>query len=741
MIRIPSRPAPILLASSLMRERRQQLYTYLRRPESDRLQRRLPIADELFYAGELRDSVAERCYHKCVFCESRDAGERVEHFRPLRARAIDGSPAWDHYAWLAYEWDNLIYVCSYCARAKEDQFPTGGTRAPYLASLEEVRRLEQPLLIDPYFDAPERHFDLLLDGRCAARTERGQTTIAVLELDSERLCNLRRDDLKQLEHELTSWADDDRSMRLRDIFDRRRPFVGARLNFLKRAVDEITFLGREVRGSRRHHPERLEGLFAHRPEERPRLLEQLDELRNSDEARRVERDFYPSRLAAGKLQSENQRALFHPSSKPRHVGHIAISNLKGITGLKIEGSPESRTRRGAPCLMLLGENGTGKSTLLQGIALALLGGPQARRLRLKADDFLRSKGTDRWDQLTPEAASVNVQFLFGEGRADFLFDNRQRRIVGSDLPATLVLGYGPRRFFDRRHSTAASQPYACVRTLFDPLATIPYPGVWLNSLPDHQFDAVARALRPILALSENDKLVLDADGRICVQVEDRPVPIERLSEGYRSIFALAADIFREMLRHFDDLERAHGVVLIDEVETHLHPRWKMQVMRALRRALPNVQFIVTTHDPLCLRGMEDGEVVVLQRDDAGEITLLENLPSLQGMRAEQLLTSDYFGLSSTIDPETELEMVRFAAAVAERPDEHVTSEIVSRLTLGDSAGEQVIQAALQRFLEAREKPAGGLRPDVRAEAVEAVYKALAAPPRLDATGIREGDPA
>lgn len=70
----------------------------------------------------------------------------------------------------------------------------------------------------------------------------------------------------------------------------------------------------------------------------------------------------------------------------------------------------------------------------------------------------------------------------------------------------------------------------------------------------------------------------------------------------------------------------------------------------------------------------------------------------------------------------------FAATVAERPDERVTSEAVSRLTLGDSAGEQVIQAALQRFLDTREKPAGALRPDVTAEAVEAVYKALAAGP-------------
>ena len=139
--------------------------------------------------------------------------------------------------------------------------------------------------------------------------------------------------------------------------------------------------------------------------------------------------------------------------------------------------------------------------------------------------------------------------------------------------------------------------------------------------------------------------------------------------------------------------------------------------------------------------MQDGEVVVLQRDGGGAITVLQDLPSLKGMRAEQLLTSDYFGLSSTIDPETELAVARFAEDVAERPDARVTSEAVSRLTLGDSAGEQVIQEALRRFLNAREKPAGSLRSDIRAEAVEAVYEALAGPLPLNLGGTPEGGPA
>lgn len=709
-----------------MRDRRAELFAYLRRPYPQKSQRRAPIAEELFYRGELPDAVATRCRRKCVFCECEGKDARIEHFRPLRVYDFEGENEGDHYAWLAYEWNNLMFVCVDCATAKQDRFPVRGARAPRLASFDEVRRVETAFLIDPYHETPDRYFDFLIDGRCAPLVPRAGVTASVLDLDSERLRHLRREDLAALRADLWSWASDGDSERLGASFDPRRPFIGARLNVLKRVLSGFVWGDAIMRGPARHLATKMDAYIAGRREDRRQVPERLEALAKADEAREVlSISSYTSEMPP--TISQDRRA-FGRSSKPLHVGRISVSNLKGIQTLTIQGRSGRRARRGAPCLMLLGENATGKSTILQGIALALLGGQQARRLRLDPDEFLRSETKDRWDQLEPGSAEVTVDFLFGEGRSRFKLD-AQRRLIetgGGQPPATIVLGYGPRRYFDPRHSKAATHPYACVRTLFDPRSTIPYPGGWLNGLVDQQFDAVARALRPILALSDNDELVRDIDGRISVMVEDRPVPVERLSEGYRSVFALAADIFREMLAHFRDLESSHGVVLIDEIETHLHPRWKMQVMSALRRALPNVQFIVTTHDPLCLRGMDDGEVVVLQRNADGEIVILEDLPSLNGMRAEQLLTSDYFGLSSTIDPETELEVARFAAAVAERPDERITSEAVSRLTLGDSAGEQVIQAALQRFLDTREKPTGALRPDVTAEAVEAVYKALAA---------------
>lgn len=729
MIRIASAPPPSILSSPLLRKHMQGLLDYLRRSPSERARRRPPVADDIFYGGELHDAVAERCLRKCVFCESEEIQPHVEHFRPIQVREVDGSRRDDHYAWLTYEWDNLVYVCDYCQRARRDQFPTKGARAPYLASFAEVRRVERPLLLDPYRDPVERHFDFLLTGHCRPLTARGAATFAIVDLGSERLRHLREAALSRMTETITFWADRDDPIDLQKAFDADLPFLGARLNVLRRALEGLPYGPGALRGPLRALPDRIASYLAGYGADRRDILRRLDEMRDVDARRAGDQD--PFHYIPTLSEAPQGLGAIFSALRPRHVGRILVESFKGIERLDLRITDEGRKRRGAPCLMLLGENSTGKSSLLQGIALALLGGPQARRLKLDVDGLFRNEDPSRWDQLSSPTARVEVEFLFGDGDAAFVLPADTRRIFGSETPAALVLGYGPRRFFDPLRSEPVVQPYGRVRTLFNPLATIPYPGTWLNSLTPPQFEAVSRALRPILALSDKDDLLRHPDGRLIVLVGERPVPVERLSDGYRSVFVLAADIFRNMLDHFPDLESAHGIVLIDEIETHLHPRWKMQVMMALRSALPNVQFIVTTHDPLCLRGMEDGEVVVLQSGTDGTIRSVPDLPSLKGMRAEQLLTSDYFGLSSTIDPATELEVARFSAEVAKSPDAPVTNDVVSRITLGDSAGEQVVQEALKRFLAEREKPTGTLRSDIRASAVEAIYRALAEPLPLE----------
>ena len=118
---------------------------------------------------------------------------------------------------------------------------------------------------------------------------------------------------------------------------------------------------------------------------------------------------------------------------------------------------------------------------------------------------------------------------------------------------------------------------------------------------------------------------------------------------------MACDILRSTMRLWTQSALAEGIVLIDEIGAHLHPRWRLRIVTAMRNLMPRIQFIVTTHDPLCLRGIVDGEVVVMRRNSEGDVVSLSDLPPVTGMRIDQLLTSEHFGLGSTDDPEvTEL---------------------------------------------------------------------------------------
>ena len=138
--------------------------------------------------------------------------------------------------------------------------------------------------------------------------------------------------------------------------------------------------------------------------------------------------------------------------------------------------------------------------------------------------------------------------------------------------------------------------------------------------------------------------------------------LSQLSDGYRSMVALAADIMSFFMTRYGSMDVAQGIVLVDELSAHLHPRWQMRVVQAFREAFPRLQFVATTHDPLCLRGLDgDHELVVLRRSSKGEIYTLppEEVPAVSGLRVDELLTSEVFGLSSTVDPELERDFNRY----------------------------------------------------------------------------------
>ncbi len=724
-----SRPieSPPFLRSARVSDEKRRLLTYLRLDYIERRQRRDNLNDDLFFDQELLKDFEHVFNRKCAFCESDIRGEgRILHLRPVRFATDHTHVDNDYYLWLAFEWRNLFYACSYCAKSKGDQHPVIGDRGAYLGTFDDIVEQENALLIDPVLDDPAKHLRFLFSGYVVPLTDKGRTTVNVFNLNRLDLVNERQRFALQLLDLIHNADSVSAYARFWDFLSTEAPYSGSLYNILKRI--SIPWLVSPIAGTGDTFVRRfIDALTEANPAQRERLLSIVQEIQ--DEHR-----------GGGDVQDYAMAApsplYFAPRPKSlqaidKEIFHINISNFKAIEHLKFALPQRRSDKSGVPALMILGENSTGKSSVLAAIALALVGYKEASKFKKFLPGLVHSAGLDRLDQLDETPVDVSIDFHFSKDSAAFVFDPANRVVNGNDAPSTIVLGYGPRRFFDPKRRNHAVGAAARIRTLFDPLATIPYPGDWLRAQTGNRFNTIASALRVVLALDDDDELIVEPD-HLAVRASGRVTPIDSLSEGYRSVFVMTVDIMRELLNYWDNLEQAQAVVLIDELETHLHPRWKMQVMTALRRVLPRVQFIVTTHDPLCLRGMDDNEVVVLQRDANGRIVQLDNLPSVRGMTAEQLLTSDYFGLASTADPSTEIELAKLTGDTArhsidgklEIAPAASTMEVVRRLVIGDNPTEQIIQEALFRYLENRETKNGELRPKLRAEAVDEVLRAL-----------------
>jgi hypothetical protein len=135
----------------------------------------------------------------------------------------------------------------------------------------------------------------------------------------------------------------------------------------------------------------------------------------------------------------------------------------------------------------------------------------------------------------------------------------------------------------------------------------------------------------------------------------------QLSLGYRAMMTWVVDLASRMFAAFPtsaDPLREASVVLIDEIDLHLHPRWQRDLINYLDRHFPNVQFIATAHSPLVVQAAQGANIVVLHRD--GDHVVIDNDPqSVEGWRIDQILTSDLFGLPSARPPHNE-------ALIAER---------------------------------------------------------------------------
>jgi predicted ATP-binding protein involved in virulence len=173
-----------------------------------------------------------------------------------------------------------------------------------------------------------------------------------------------------------------------------------------------------------------------------------------------------------------------------------------------------------------------------------------------------------------------------------------------------------------------------------------------------QFDLINQTLKQLLP-DITDIRIFPAD-------EQRPRPtaefltpygwvsISSLGLGYRTVIAWMVDLSARMIRDYPDSENPlaePAVVLVDEIDLHLHPKWQRTIMNFLTERFPNVQFIVTAHSPLVVQAAGNANLVLLRRE--GDHVVIDNNPEvIENWRVEQVLTS-VFELPSTLPADIE----------------------------------------------------------------------------------------
>lgn len=710
-------------------------------------QSRVPTSDFSLEHFSIRDGLNRLFRNKCAFCESQSKTTPYR-FRPVSNARPSERNSWDHlyYTWLSYSWENIYPICSECHPIRPDYFPVQGKRAPLPSERELVLYQkdgsglwqkhppkERPLLLDPCsIKSFVNHFSVDHEGNLFGHTQEAATTIEYFNLDRAELVERRRIVLSgYLERysDLSENIDDIKIDHWKTLF-----------NFSEMEFGGLWYLMcRKIYLSHKNTPKPKAALSQNSIGNTlyKTILNENPMTTGADLVKQMDTWKYVPVVDRPKLPKIRFGNLPTLTS-------FKILNFKGIEKLELKIAQSAKTDNTLskdiqPALLILGENAAGKSSVLEAITLALASEEARDELSLNYSELLLDpKLLGAEHDMQTERAEIKLFFSDETSHTLTISNNSCKSPEAYRIPP--VFAYGAFRQYQK--TSRRKKNSSSISNLFYSDKLLSNPESWLLKLNQNQFNRVVRILREILSIEgEFEVLERDLETRQClirIKNDNNSVtrtPLKLASSGYRSMLAMVCDIIQGLMaisRSQNDktLDEAQAIVLIDEIEAHLHPRWKIQVMTALRVAFPKVTFIVTTHDPLCLRGMHDGEVVVMHRVANQQDTdrkwpilteQLVNLPKVSDMTVEQLLTSDFFSLMSTEEPSTEREIAQISHLLASRRAGNSLSEteqnicrkfeddIRTALPIGNSEAHMLVQEAVADFLyQRREASAKGL---------------------------------
>ncbi len=377
-------------------------------------------------------------------------------------------------------------------------------------------------------------------------------------------------------------------------------------------------------------------------------------------------------------------------------------------------------------LMLLGDNAIGKSTILKSIALGLCNESDAAALIKVAESSgeLIKKGEKEGRitiHLRDSSPSKLKKYIItttvhrvAEDAPEIV---RQETQPAENFPWAdiFVCGYGAYRSKQADTSYEQYKAIDAVKSLFDHQTSLQNPELislrYLRQNPQIQ-SILEEKLLNILMLDPQTHAIHFTTRGLEIDGPWGRMPLQNLSDGYRSTTIWILD-FIGWLLHAERLlgnPDIGGILIIDEIEQHLHPRWQRHIVQRLRQQFPKTQIIASTHTPLVAAGIADVDqsmLLKLERNEENEISLkVIDKEQVAGKRADQVLTSDAFGLYTTRNERSHDDVDRYTKLLGKKTRNNEEEDelqqlrpiVQSRLSNSESPVEQSIEKAVKAAL-------------------------------------------
>ena len=362
------------------------------------------------------------------------------------------------------------------------------------------------------------------------------------------------------------------------------------------------------------------------------------------------------------------------------ISSLKIENFRGIHTLDI--------RCGNSCNIFAGENGAGKSTIVNAVRILLswltarIKNAKGRGISLSDSDISRGKNycllaielsDGTYWQLVKQKSSDREKLIQATSLQSMTDLANKIAIAAQnedDCQIPVFANYGVNRSvtevplrLKKKHQLSPIDVYTQLdneikfRTFFEwyrerediDNANYRYEKKYRQ---DPQLSAVKKAVESVLKGYKNMRIERNP---MALTIEKNGVKfdIKELSDGEKCYFSLVADIARQLATANTGLGNpleGQGIILIDEIDLHLHPRWQSEILSGLTSTFPNCQFFITTHSPFVVSNVKKNEhykFVLMQHGEPHEIC-----DNIYGKEVNGILT-DFFNIDSLRNPEVQ----------------------------------------------------------------------------------------